>query len=128
MPKTYEQLIKQIDGLQQQAEKMRQQELSGVISRIQVAIKAYGLTAADLGFAAAGAPRAASMPGTSSPAPGVVKLKRRRRGKAQVKASKSSAPLKYRNEAGQGWVGMGKRPQWVRDALAAGKTLADFRI
>jgi DNA-binding protein H-NS len=126
MPKTYEQILKQIDTLQQQAEKLRQQELSGVISRIQVAIKAYGLTAADLGFAAANTPRAAA--GASPAAPGVVKVKRRRRGKAQIKASKSSAPLKYRNEAGQGWVGMGKRPQWLRDALAAGKTLADFRI
>ncbi len=128
MPKTYEQILKQIDTLQQQAEKLRLQELGGVISRIQVAIKAYGLTAADLGFAAAAAPRAAASTSPGAPAPGVAKVKRRRRGKAQVKASKSSAPLKYRNDAGQGWVGMGKRPQWLRDALAAGKTLADFRI
>lgn len=126
MPKTYEQIVKQIEGLQQQAEKLRQQELSGVISRIQVAIKAYGLTAADLGFAAAGTSRpAANASATTAAAP---KIKRRRRGKAQIKPSKSSAPLKYRNEAGQGWVGIGKRPQWLRDALAAGKTLADLRI
>ena len=29
---------------------------------------------------------------------------------------------------GNTWVGMGKRPQWLRDALATGKSLEDFLV
>jgi DNA-binding protein H-NS len=36
--------------------------------------------------------------------------------------------VKFRNEAGATWVGRGKRPQWLRDALAAGKQLSDFAV
>jgi DNA-binding protein H-NS len=36
--------------------------------------------------------------------------------------------VKYRNEDGAGWGGRGKRPQWLRDALAAGKQLSDFEV
>ena len=43
-------------------------------------------------------------------------------------ATKPAAEAKFRNEAGQTWGGRGKRPQWLRDALAAGKTLADFAV
>jgi DNA-binding protein H-NS len=28
----------------------------------------------------------------------------------------------------QTWGGRGKRPQWIHDALAAGKSLADYAI
>ena len=44
------------------------------------------------------------------------------------KAGKTARAVKYRNEAGEGWVGRGKRPQWLRDALAGGKTLEDFAV
>jgi DNA-binding protein H-NS len=37
---------------------------------------------------------------------------------------------KYRNPANhlQTWTGRGKQPHWVRDALAAGKSLTDLAI
>ncbi len=43
----------------------------------------------------------------------------------------STAPTsgaKYQNPANpsESWGGRGKRPSWLRDALAAGKSLADF--
>jgi hypothetical protein len=41
---------KQIEGLQRKAEKLRQQEITGVISRIKVAIAHYDLTAEQLGY------------------------------------------------------------------------------
>jgi DNA-binding protein H-NS len=36
--------------------------------------------------------------------------------------------VKFRDTAGNTWGGMGKRPQWLRDALAAGRRLEDFLV
>ena len=52
MSKTYSQLMKQIDNLQREAEEIKRKEIDGVVTRIKEAIKAYGLTAADLGLTA----------------------------------------------------------------------------
>ncbi len=43
-------------------------------------------------------------------------------------AKKPPAVVAYRDEAGNSWVGRGKRPQWLRDALAAGRKLEDFKV
>ena len=42
----------------------------------------------------------------------------------------SSAAAKYRNPENpeQSWSGHGRQPNWLKEALAAGKSLADFRI
>lgn len=47
------------------------------------------------------------------------------RGRAATKVA-----AKYANpaDAGQTWTGRGKRPRWVNEALAAGKTLADLAV
>lgn len=116
MTKTYAQIVKQIETLKDEADKLRRKEVEGVIGRIREAITVYGLTAADLGLTVATkAPKAPKAPSTT----------KKRGGR---KAAKGAAAAKYRNEAGQTWVGRGKRPQWLRDALAGGKTLADFEI
>ena len=122
MTKTYTQVLKQIETLQIEAEKLRRTEIDGVIARIRVAIVHYGLTAADLGLsggAASGKPANAG------------KARAKNTGKAAAattaaKVPKTPKPIKFRDEAGRGWGGIGKRPQWLRDALAAGKTLKDF--
>jgi DNA-binding protein H-NS len=113
MTKTYSQLMKQIDSLQREAQEMKRKEMDGVVSRIKEAIRAYGLTAADLGLATPRGPRAAAAP-------------KRRRGRPA--ANKANGAAKYRDEAGNAWVGRGKRPTWLRDALAAGKQLSDFLV
>jgi DNA-binding protein H-NS len=115
MTKTYAQIVKQIEVLKQDAEKARKKEVDGVVGRIREAIDVYGLTAEDLGFGAK-----KSVKASSAAAP----VKRRGR-KA---AAKAEAVVKFRNETGGTWGGRGKRPQWLRDALAAGKTLADFAV
>lgn len=115
MTKSYTQLMKQISKLQAEADEVRRKEVLGVIDRIKEAIKAYGLTAADLGLTGALAPRATR---ASAPA--------RKRGKA-AKRKTTRAP-KYRDEAGNTWVGRGKRPDWLRNALANGRKLEDFEI
>lgn len=116
MAKTYEQLQRQIATLQAEAEKLRRKELDEVIGRIREAITFYGITADDLGLAAK--PAARAKPGPRAK-PG------RKAGKA-AKATK--AAVLYRNEQGQTWGGRGKRPQWLRDALAGGRTLEEFRV
>ncbi|TMG99564.1 MAG: H-NS histone family protein, partial [Betaproteobacteria bacterium] len=44
MTKTYAQIQKQIAALQRDAEKLKRQEVDGVIARIKEAIQVYGLT------------------------------------------------------------------------------------
>lgn len=110
--KTYDQIQQQIAELQAEAEKLRRQEIEGVVARIREAIEHYQLTPADLGFKFAGA--------AAKPA---------RKPKAQRKAAKRAASVvAYRDEAGNTWGGRGKRPQWLRDALAGGRALDDFRV
>ena len=113
--RSYEQVLKQIEELKVEAENLRRSEVSGVIERIRHAISFYGLTAADLGLAGA-ATRSASA---------AAPVKRNGRKKAGAKAP---ALVKYRNDTGGAWGGIGKRPQWLRDALASGKTLEDFLV
>ena len=114
MTKTYAQIVKQIESLKQDAERLRRKEIEGVVGRIRDAISVYGLTAADLGFGGK-----AQVPSKAAP------IKRRRRGS---KAAKPAAVIKFRNDSGGAWVGRGKRPQWLRDAINSGKTLADFAV
>jgi DNA-binding protein H-NS len=116
MAKTYEQLQRQIQTLQAEAEKLRRKELGEVIGRIRQAIDFYGITAEDLGLAAKSP---AKPKGAGRAKPG------RKAGKA-VKTAK--AAVTYRNESGQTWGGRGKRPQWLRDALAGGHALEEFRV
>jgi DNA-binding protein H-NS len=98
---TYSELMAQAQALMAQAEQARKNELSEVIADIKAKMKQYGITVADLGGGAV-----------------------RKAGK-----SKSSAPAKYRGPNGELWAGgPGRKPQWVRDALAAGKSIEDFRI
>lgn len=100
---TYSELMAQAQSLMAQAEQARKAELASVIADIKARMKQYGITVADLGGAAAA--------GGS-----------RRTGKA------AAAP-KYRGPNGELWAGgPGRKPQWVRDVLAAGKSLDAYRI
>lgn len=104
MTQSYEQIQKQIETLQRQAEKLRVREIDEVVARIKVAVKHYGLTAAQLGFGAA---------------PDGAKRKAK-------KAAASIRAAKYSDGQGNSWSGMGKRPGWLRNALDAGRTLEEF--
>ena len=42
--------------------------------------------------------------------------------------SKSTKDVKYRDENGNTWAGVGKRPKWLTEAIAAGKSQEDFLI
>lgn len=105
MTQSYKQIQQQIETLQRQAEKLRKQEVDGVITRIKEAITHYSLTAEQLGLGAMA---------------NGVKTKAKP-GKAALARS-----AKYSDDKGNSWSGMGKRPYWLRDALAAGRTLEEF--
>ncbi len=104
---TYLELKEQGERLLAQAEELREQEIADAIADIKAKIKAYGLTAQDIGLSA-------GTPNTTG-----------QRGKARK--SRSQAPAKYRGPNGETWSGgRGRKPRWVVDALASGKKLEDF--
>lgn len=93
----------QIAQLRKQAEELRNQERAEVIEEVRRKIAEFGLTAADL------------------------KLATRGKRAAATAAVKSAA--KYRSPNGETWSGgRGRKPRWVTEALAAGKSLSDFEI
>lgn len=111
MAKSLKQVLDQINKLQQQADEIRNKEVSEVIGRIRVAIEHYGLTPQDL-FGNAG--RRATTATASR----------------QERASSVKHPgvAKYASEDGRTWTGTGKKPAWFVEALAAGKTAQDLLI
>ena len=113
MSKTYSQVMKQIDSLQREAEELRRKEVAGVIDRIKDAIRAYNLSAADLGL---------------SPARAARSTKAGVKARKAAKGRKTSAVVKFRDSDGNTWGGRGPRPAWLRNALAAGKQLSDFKV
>ncbi|MEO6271516.1 MAG: H-NS histone family protein [Lautropia sp.] len=111
MAKTLTQINRQIEALQRKAEILKQREVKGVIDRIQEAIEHYGLTAKDLGL---------------SRGTGASTKAARRTSARKALALKQPAPVKFRDEAGNTWGGRGKRPNWFKEALAAGKSPDDL--
>jgi len=121
MAKTYSQLTAQIEALRQKAEAAKKKEAAGVIARIKEAIEFYDLTAEDLGFGGKVSKAA------SAPTPASKKKSKLKNAKDQSKpAKKSGAAPKYSDSAGNSWSGMGPKPGWLKEALAAGRALEDF--
>ena len=116
MTQSYSQLRKKIDSLQQKADSARTKEAAGIVARIRQAISFYGLTAAELGL------------GNDSASKGSAVLGRSRVRAANRSKRKISSEAKFRDEAGNEWVGRGPRPLWLRTALASGKSLNDFTV
>lgn len=96
---TYKEIKNRIAKLEQEAEALRKAELIAVIAEIRAKMTEYGITSKDLG---------------------VIKNKTQKR-------SGTANPIpRYRNADGQTWSGRGRKPKWVIEALAAGKTLEDM--
>ena len=110
MSQTYSQIKKQIAALEAQAETALKNELATVVAKLKETIQTYGLQPSDLfGKVRATLGRQAKA------------------GKAPKSAAKNGA-AKFADGNGNTWGGLGKRPQWLRDALAAGKQLQDFAV
>ena len=119
---TLAEMNSQIAALQSRADALRKKEMAEVISNAKDAIAHYGLTAADLGFGNA-AGNAAGNGGKSSAAVGGKPMKRGRKNAAAKPAAKA---VKFKDAQGHTWGGIGKRPDWFKAALAAGKTPEDL--
>jgi DNA-binding protein H-NS len=139
--KTLAQIQSQIDKLQKEADAIRTREVADVVGRIKEAIAHYGLTAADLGLDGMTATR-----GPVRKASGRVKAMKQsaRSAKAEktdrpakpakpakaAKAAKSGrvSVIKFADDEGHTWTGVGKRPNWYLAALASGKTAEDLLV
>lgn len=105
---TYQDVLKQIDQLTKEAEKLRQSEVSAAIADIRAKMAQYGITVSDI----------------------VGKEKKTRAKKARkatTAAGRKVAP-KYQGKNGELWTGRGRRPAWVEAELANGRTLEDLAI
>lgn len=115
MAKSLQTLLKQIAQLQKQADALRSREKAEVVDRIKEAIAHYGITADDL---FGGKPVRATRKRAAAAA-----------GKARKPAAKKAGgTAKYTDGTGRTWSGVGKRPNWFKDAIAAGKQPEDLLI
>ncbi len=103
MAKSLSSILHQIERLQKEAASIQ----SEVIDRVRKEIAKYGLTPEQL-F-------------------GATQARGARAAKPAKKAAKARA-AKYADSTGNTWGGMGKRPEWLRQALEAGKALEEFLV
>ena len=136
---TLDELQKQIADLQAQADLMKREKRAEVLEQIRRDIKAYELTAEECGF------ESAPTRGKGRKATKAAKGRKARDG-ASVKPAKAAKTAKapraakeaktrgvlssgYRGPNGEQWAGgKGPRPKWVKEILASGGSLDDYRI
>lgn len=95
-------LLAQRTALEQQIAEAQREQRAEAIRKIKELMSEYGLTLADIGSRAAAAPK---------------------------RASGRKVAAKYRNAAtGETWSGRGLQPNWLKAALAAGRSLSDFAV
>lgn len=100
---SYQEILSQIEDLKRKAEGVRQQEMAGAIAEIKRLMAQFGITGEDLGLSS--------------------------RGSAGKAKSRGIVAAKYRDPiSGKTWTGRGRRPGWVVDLEAQGKSLDDCRI
>lgn len=95
-------LLAQKADIEKQILEVQRSERAAAITKVRSLMAEYGLTMADLG----------TRPAASAPRKGTVKL-----------------PAKYRHpDTGQTWSGRGLQPNWLKEALARGGQLSDFKV
>ena len=116
MAKNLQTLMKQIEQLQKQADALRSREKADVVGRIKGAIAHYDITPEEL---FGGTPARATRKRAVAATAGTTR---------KPAARKPAGVAKYTDGAGRTWSGVGKRPNWFKDALAAGKAAEDLLI
>jgi len=95
-------LLAQRAELEKKIADVQREQRASAIAKVKSMMAEYGLTLADLGTKSAAAPRAS--------------------GGKKVAA-------KYRNSAtGETWSGRGLKPNWLKAAMASGRTINDFAV
>lgn len=108
--RTLKEIDNEIAKLKAEADAIRESEKAGVIAKMKEAVAYYGITAADMGFS--------------------VKRKTKANAKSNGKAKPkvpAATRVKYKDDKGNAWSGYGRKPQWLNDAVAGGKTLDELR-
>jgi DNA-binding protein H-NS len=99
-------LLAQKAELEKQIADTQRAERADAIAQVRALMAQYGLSLADIGSKATAAPRG---PGAAKPTGKVA--------------------AKYRDMAtGATWSGRGLQPNWLKAALAAGRSLSDFAV
>ncbi len=101
---TYLELKAQAEKLMAQAEEARTKEIAEVVADIKKKMTEYGITASDLGLSA-GSKKATKKVGPSTP-----------------------SVVRYKNDNGETWSGMGRQPNWIKEAIEKGKDKEDFAV
>ncbi len=102
---TLQELLAQKAELERKIQETQRNERQGAIDKVRALMAEFGLSVEDLGGKAASTGRKkASGDGTRK------------------------AAVKFRDAAGNTWSGRGLQPRWLKDALGAGKSLADFAV
>lgn len=99
--RTYEEILEEIEVLKEKAEAIRQNEIAAVIEDVRAKVKAYNLTARDLGLSATDSGRIQRAP--------VI--------------------AKYRDPvSGKTWTGRGVHPNWLKEYVAQGRAKDEFLV
>lgn len=106
--------IREIDvriaALRAQAAQIRSGERTKVIEEVRAKMEEYGITTADL----------------------AIKATRRQRtisNRTRLTSVRSQRVVKYRSPAGETWSGgPGRKPKWVAEVLAQGKSIEEFAV
>lgn len=104
---TYAELQEQIKKLQDEAEKVRAAEIESVLADVKGKIAQYGLTAEQLGFAAA---------------------IRKGKGNKGASASKDATVMYRKGQLTWSGAARGRKPAWVAEILAAGGDIEQYRV
>lgn len=107
--RTYADILKEIEDLRTQAAAVKTKEVAEVIDRIRVAISVYGITPED------------------------IFSKARRKSTKKRSPTKTSSHVRqsaaqYADGQGNTWGGLGPRPLWLKEQLAAGRQLSEFAV
>ena len=136
---TLDELQKQIADLQAQADQMKREKRAEVLEQIRRDIQAYELTAEECGFestpvrgkgrkpakAGKGNKSRDKAPARQARAPRAAKAPKAPRA-AKAKPASSGG---YRGPNGEQWAGgKGPRPKWVKEILASGGSLDEYKL
>lgn len=123
----------QIAALQKRAASVRSKQYKKAIEEIVALMKAFGITLDEVKKAASNiakrvkatkAPKRRGRPRKSVSAKKTMKTPAKRK----PKASRKSAPVKYKGPGGETWSGRGKQPVWLRTQIDSGRKLEEFKI
>lgn len=108
---SYSQIKARIAKLEKEAEQVLRKEAVKAIDSIKKIMEKYQLTLADLSAALSEGGGRGRKPKTAAA-----------NGRRAPKVARAAPAAKYHNpKTGETWSGFGRRPAWIRDALAKGK-------